>query len=62
MSDKNVEKEEEEYVLLNLDEVRCHADITPNAPHVLSVSFSTCNFLHRIHSYGFLCANFLNTE
>ena len=52
MSDENVEKEEEEYVLLNLDEVRCHIDITPNAPYVLSVCFSTCNFLLLYFSFS----------
>ena len=43
MSDENVK--EEEYVLLNLDELRCHIDIAPNAPYVLFVCFSTCSFL-----------------
>lgn len=42
---ENVEEvEEEEYVLLNLDEVRGRVDIPPNAPYVLSVCFWTCNF------------------
>ncbi|RVW36491.1 hypothetical protein CK203_074731 [Vitis vinifera] len=33
---ESVEEEEEEYVLLNLDEVRGQVDIPPNAPYVLS--------------------------
>ena len=41
---ESVEEEEEEYLLLNLDEVRGQVDIPPNAPYVLSVCFSTCNF------------------
>eukprot|EP00261_Vitis_vinifera_P013186 XP_002284821.1 PREDICTED: uncharacterized protein LOC100257155 isoform X3 [Vitis vinifera] len=34
---ESVEEEEEEYVLLNLDEVRGQVDIPPNAPYVLSI-------------------------
>ncbi|KAJ9671690.1 hypothetical protein PVL29_025416 [Vitis rotundifolia] len=33
---ESLEEEEEEYVLLNLDEVRGQVDIPPNAPYVLS--------------------------
>ena len=44
VQNESVEEEEEEYVLLNLDEVRGQVDIPPNAPYVLSVCFSTCNF------------------
>ncbi|RVW93072.1 hypothetical protein CK203_031424 [Vitis vinifera] len=36
VQNESVEEEEEEYVLLNLDEVRGQVDIPPNAPYVLS--------------------------
>lgn len=41
MNDESVKvsKEEEEYVLMDLDDVSRHIDIPPDAPYTLSVTF-----------------------